>query len=141
MPRIALHAVSRSTLALAVTASVAACSYSGETVFTRQNQAASALATMGMEAEAKNSVNLDRIYAVETQLHEACAPLRDIASRRMIGEEVGIDSELEALVSLDRCAMETTRVESFIWRDDPVLARIFLSPKSAEPKGVQEALK
>jgi len=136
MPRMTRNAVSRSFLALAATALLGACGHSGETVFTRQNQAASALATMGMEAESKNPVKLDMIYAAETQLHEACAPLRDVASRRMGGEHVGLDTELVAFVSLDRCATETTRVESFIWHDSPAVARFYLSSR-----GTQEALK
>ena len=130
------NAVSRSSLALAAAALLSACGHSGETVFTRQNQAASALATMGMEAEAKNPRRLDKIYAAETQLHEACAPLRDVASRRMTGEDVGLDTQLVAFVSLDRCATETTRVETFIWQDDPSIARLYLT------SGItQEALK
>ena len=131
------NAVSRSFLALAAAAALlSACGHSGETVFTRQNQAASALATMGMEAEAKNPLRLDRIYAAETQLHDACAPLRDVASRRMSGQDVGLDTQLVAFVSLDRCATETSRVETFIWQDDPTVARLYLAPG-----GTQEALK
>lgn len=131
------NAVSRSFLALvAAAALLSACGHSGETVFTRQNQAASALATMGMEAEAKNPFRLDRIYAAETQLHDACAPLRDVASRRMSGQDVGLDTQLVAFVSLDRCATETSRVETFIWQDDPTVARLYLAPG-----GTQEALK
>jgi hypothetical protein len=130
-------AVSRSFLALAASAALlSACGHSGETVFTRQNQAASALATMGMEAEAKNPLRLDKIYAAETQLHDACAPLRDVASRRMSGQDVGLDTQLVAFVSLDRCESETSRIETFIWQDDPTVARLYLTAG-----GTQEALK
>jgi hypothetical protein len=127
MPRRTLKAVIRTASATALALAAGACSQ-GEHVFTRQNQAASALATMGMEAEAKNAVNLDMIYAAETQLHEACAPLRDVASRRMSGEEVGLDIQLVALVSMSRCESETQRVESFIWQGDPNVAKFYLQP-------------
>jgi len=138
MPRIALKAVSSSTFALVVTLVVAACSQSGEHVFTRQNKAASALATMGMDAEAKNSVKLDMIYEAETQLHEACAPLRNVASRRMGGEVVGLDAELVALVSLDQCATTTQQVETFIWQGDPNVARFYLGPVTAQETTARE---
>lgn len=127
MPDKALKAVSRTAFAMALALAATACSQ-GEHVFTRQNQAASALATMGMEAEAKNDVKLDLIYDAETQLHEACAPLRDVASRRMSGEDVGLDIQLVALVSLNRCETETQRVESFIWSGDPNVAKFYLQP-------------
>jgi hypothetical protein len=124
-----MNAAIRSTLATTAMLAVAACSQSGERVFTRQNQAASALATMGMEAEAASPDKLDRIYAAETQLFEACAPLRTVASRRMSGEEVGIDRHLVAFISLDQCEDETTRIEKFIWLDNPTVARVYLGSK------------
>jgi hypothetical protein len=131
MPRTALKAVSRTAFATAIALAAGACSQ-GEHVFTRQNQAASALAIMGMAAEAKNDVKLDLIYAAETKLHEACAPLREVASRRMSGDDVGFDIQLVALASLSRCESETQRVESFIWRGDPNVARFYLRPASAQ---------
>jgi len=127
-----MNAVLRSTFVVTVTFAAAACSQSGERVFTRQNQAASALATMGMEAETRSPDKLDRIYAAETQLHEACEPIRTVASRRMTGEDVGIDTQLVALISLDRCETETSRAEGFIWTDDPTVARIYLGSKTAQ---------
>ena len=123
MPRTALSTVSRTTITIMGTALLAACSSTGEQVFTRQNQAASALATMVMEAEAQNPTQVDKLYAAEAQLHEACAPLRDMASRRMAGEQVGFDSKLVVFASLDRCASETKKVEEFIWLDNPSFAR------------------
>lgn len=108
--------------------SVSACGSSGEKVFMRQNQAASALATMVMEAETQSPTKVDEIYAVESQLHDACAPLREMASRRMTGESVGLDAELVAFASIERCKSETERVEKFIRVDNPGIARAFLSP-------------
>ena len=132
MIRNTLNAVSRSTLAIAAIGALAACSNSGEQIFTRQNQAATALATMVMDAEAKgapqSAAKIDRIYAAESDLHEACAPLREMASQRMSGETVGLDAELVALVSLDRCEDETRRIEEFIRTDNPAVARAYLSP-------------
>jgi len=116
-------------MALALVAN--ACSQ-GEHVFTRQNQAASALATMGMEAEARNAANIELIYAAESQLYEACAPLRDVAFLRMSGEEVQLESELVAFVSLRPCEIETKRAETFIWSGDPNLARFYLQPPAEQ---------
>ena len=132
MPRTALNAVSRPLFAMVVIGAIAGCSNSGEKVFTRQNQAASALATMVMEAEAQSPTQsagkVDQIYAAENQLQDACAPLREMASRRMTGETVGFDTELVAFVTLDRCESETRRVEEFIRKDNPAIARTYLSP-------------
>lgn len=136
MRRSGLHSTARNALLLGVTATVSACAYSTEAVFTRQNQAAAALAMMGIEAEAQKLVKLDMIYAMETQLHEACAPLRTVASRRINGEVVGIGSELRAMFALGRCATRTDEVESFIRLEAPPVARLYLGPKPApqEPK-------
>jgi hypothetical protein len=127
-----MYAVLRSTFVITAALAATACSQSGERVFTRQNQAASALATMGMEAETRSPDKLDRIYAAETQLHEACEPLRTVASRQMTGDDVGIDTQLVALISLNRCETETSRVEGFIWTDNPTVARIYLGSKTAQ---------
>jgi hypothetical protein len=124
----AIYAISRSSFAILIAAVVASCGGTGEKIFTRQNQAASALATMAMEAEVKSPAAVDSLYEAESQLHEACAPLREIASRRMSGETVGLESHLIALVSLDRCESETTRIEDFIRLGSPTVARAFVSP-------------
>ena len=131
MPRTALNAVSRSVFATVFIGAVAACSNSGEKVFMRQNQAASALATMVMEAEAQSPAKVDKIYAAENELHAACAPLREMASQRMAGEWVGLDTQFVAYTSLDRCESETRRVEEFIRKDNPAVARTYLSPTYA----------
>lgn len=132
MPRsIALKAVSRSSLAILVLGAVAACGNSGEKVFMRQNQAATALATMVMEAETQSPAKVDKIYAAESELHAACAPLREMASQRMAGEWVGLDTQFVAYTSLDRCEAETQRIEEFIRFDNPTVARTYLSPAYA----------
>ena len=123
-----LHAFARYAHLLVVTFMVSACASSIETVFAHQNQAAAALATMAIESEAQNSIKLDTIYAAETQLHDACAPLRTVASRRINGEVAGIKSELLAMFSLDRCATETDQIERFIWLEAPPIARLYLGP-------------
>jgi hypothetical protein len=127
-----MYAVSRSTFAILLGVAVVSCG-TGEQVFTRQNQAASALATMVMEAEAKSPTAAESLYEAESQLHEACAPLGEIASRRMGGETVGLDSHLIALVSLDRCESETTRIENFILLGNPLVARSLMSPAMDRP--------
>ncbi len=132
MRRIGLNTMARNAVLLGVTATVSACFHSTETVFTRQNQAAAALAMMGIEAEAQNLANLDMIYAAETQLHEACAPLRTVALRQINGEAAGIGPALRAMFTLDRCATKTDEVESFIRLEAPPIARLYLGPKSAE---------
>ncbi len=122
------HRFARNAFLLFVTSAVSGCAGSVESVFTHQNQTAAALATMAIEAEAKNPVKLDTIYAAETQLHDVCAPLRSVAARRINGDAVGIGSEIMAIFSLDRCATETDRIESFIWLEAPPIARLYLGP-------------
>jgi uncharacterized protein YfcZ (UPF0381/DUF406 family) len=113
-----------------IAAVLSACSHSTEMVFTRQNQAAAALATMAMEAELQNSSEIYVIYSAEADLDEACALLRDIAFRRMRGEPVGIDSELLALWSLSHCQSKTEQIEKFIWLEAPLIARFYFGPVS-----------
>jgi hypothetical protein len=117
-------------------AAIVACSYSPETVFIHQNQAAAALATMAIEAELQGSSKLEMIYSAESELHENCAPLRDVASRRMRGESVSIDSELLAIFSLSGCERKMDQIEKFIWLEAPPVASFYLRPES-RPKSVK----
>jgi hypothetical protein len=135
MTRTALNTASRSAVTMIVTALIAGCSSMGEEVFTRQNQASSALATMVMEAEMKDPGKADLLYKAEADLHDACAPIRDAAARQMTGEPVGFDSKLVVFISLDRCATETQRVEEFIRLDSPSVARFYLGSENAEEVG------
>lgn len=127
------HGFTRSALLLFMTSAVSGCASSIESVFTHQNRTAAALATMAIEAEAHDPLKLDRIYTAETQLHDACAPLRNVAARRINGDAVGIGAEVMAVFSLDRCATETDRIESFIWLEAPPLARLYLGPAPGLP--------
>jgi hypothetical protein len=128
MQRNCPHGFARNVFLLVMTSAVSACAGSVESVFTHQNRTAAALATMAIEAEAQNPIKLDTIYAAETQLQDACAPLRNVAARRINGDEVGIGSELMAVFSLNRCATETDQIESFIWLEAPPIARLYLGP-------------
>jgi hypothetical protein len=122
------HGFARNAFLLVMTSAVSGCASSVESVFSHQNRTAAALATMAIEAEAHNPRKLDTIYAAETQLHDACAPLRNVAARRINGNTVGIGSELMAIFSLDRCATETDQLENFIWLEAPPIARLYLGP-------------
>jgi hypothetical protein len=120
--------LARNAFLLVMTSAVSGCAGSVESVFSQQNRTAAALATMAIEAEAKNPAKLDTIYAAEARLQDACAPLRKVAARRINGDAVGIGSELMAIFSLDRCATETDRLESFVWLEAPPIARLYLGP-------------
>jgi hypothetical protein len=109
---------------------LSACSNSAEIIFTRQNQAAAALATMVMEAEQQASSEVDVIYSAEAGLDDACTSLRHVASRRMRGESVSMISELLALFSLSHCQSRTEQIEKFIWRKAPPIARFYFGPVS-----------
>lgn len=131
MRRTGRHSILRSAFFIAAAAVVSACANTSETVFTHQNQAAAALATMGIEAEENHRTKLDMIYAAETRLDQACAALRDVAYHRMNGEDVSIASELHAMFTLNCCAAETNRAEGFIWRENPPVARFYLGSWSS----------
>lgn len=122
------HGFARNAFLLVMTSMVSGCAGSIESIFAHQNRTAAALGTMAIEAEAQNPLKLDTIYAAETRLHDACAPLRNVAARRINGDAVGIGSELIAIFSLDRCATETDQLESFIRLEAPPVARLYLEP-------------
>lgn len=111
---------------LLVGCSAVACSNSPEAVFERQNQAAATLARMTMEADPQQTATLDRIYAAESRLHDACAPIRHVASSRMNGVSATAESEVQALTSLERCERETQRAEAFIRQEAPNSAQLNL---------------
>jgi uncharacterized protein YfcZ (UPF0381/DUF406 family) len=107
---------------------IAGCSASerGEYVFTRQNQAASALAMIAMDAEMRGSSEIKDIYATETKLDKACALLTEAATQKMSGETMPIDFELMVWNSLDDCATETKNTEQFVWRANAEVAKFYL---------------
>jgi hypothetical protein len=125
----------RNSFLLVMTSAVSACAGSIESVFAQQNRTAAALATMAIEAEVQYPAKLNTIYAAETQLHEACAPLRTIAVHRINGDPVALTSELAAILTLDRCATETDQIESFIWSEAPPIARLYLGPAPGRQLG------
>jgi hypothetical protein len=126
-----LRGFARNAFLLVMTSAVSACASSIESVFAYQNRTAAALATMAIETEAQTPIRLDRIYAAEMQLQEACAPLRNVAYRRINGDEVGIASELMAIFTLDRCSTMSSQIERFVWLEAPPIARLYLGPSPA----------
>lgn len=128
MPRVASVVVSHPTAAMMFVAAVTGCAAPerGEHVFTRQNQAASALAMIAMDAEMRGSKETDQVYAAEARLSDACALLSEAAAQKMRGETLHIEFEMMVLNSLDECAAETKRSEQFIWRANPELAKFYL---------------
>lgn len=117
-------------LAIVLFAMLAGCAQSdrGERIFTRQNRAAAALATVILEVEKKTPHRTEPLYDSESRLDEACAGLREAALRMMNGEPVGPRSKMRALASLDECAAETKRIERLVRRANPEVARFYLGP-------------
>lgn len=130
MPRVASVVMKHAVMAVIFSTALVGCTQSerGELVFTRQNQAANALATIIMEAEAQKSATAERLYDAESQLDDACSALREAATLKMSGQSVGLESEILILISLDYCAAETKRIERLIRRSDPAVARFYLGP-------------
>jgi hypothetical protein len=89
-------------LRLSIAFGLSACTCATETVFTRQNQAAAALAMTVMEAERRDPGETDVIYSAEEDLNGAYDSRQDVASRRMRDEPVGIEPAFLALLSLSR---------------------------------------
>ena len=131
MRRVASVVMTRTAMVMIFFTALAGCSHSehGEHVFTRQNQAASALATVIMEAEARESATVERLHDAESQLDDACRALREAAMQKMSGNSTGLESEILILISLDHCAAETKRIERLVRRSDPEIARFYLGPE------------
>ncbi len=62
----------------------------------------------------------------ESELDDACAPLREAGYRKLYGGEVDGGLEWAILDSLDGCADKTQEVEILLWRIDPETAKYFL---------------
>ena len=120
--------------ALGLIALLGACALSdrAESLYLRQHRVAAALAETIVMNETRDPLLADSLYGAETDLNEACAPLRRAGYLRFAGEE--IDSELEwAIVnSLDGCAAKTAQTETLLWRISPEITAFFLPPPSAE---------
>ena len=128
MLRAASPVLVRPAMAVIFVIALAGCSQTerGEKVFARQNQAASALATVIMESDARETASVDRLHDAESELHEACSALREAALLKMKGKSTGLGSEILILISLDHCAAETSRIEQLVRRTDPEVARFYL---------------
>ena len=96
MAYVALIVSPRRAAALLLLGVIMGCAQSerGEAIFVGQNQVAAALGTMLMEAETQDPRQADRLYDAESSLAEACAPLRQAAQQKMIGEEISLELEL-----------------------------------------------
>lgn len=128
MPRVASLVLARSAMAVIFFTALVGCSQTerGEQVFARQNQAASALATVIMESDERQAATVNRLHVAESQLHDACSALREAALLKMSGKTTGLESEILILMSLDHCAAETKRIERLVRRTDPEVARFYL---------------
>jgi hypothetical protein len=124
-------------VALGLIATLGACALSdrAENLYHRQHRVAAALAETIVANEERDPQLADSLYGAETDLNEACAPLRRAGYLRFQDEE--IDSELEwAIVnSLDGCTAKTDQTETLLWRISPEITAFFLpSPSTASPQ-------
>lgn len=113
MRHVASNYLTRTFIALIALATVGCSGYS-EDVFVRQNKAAATLARMTMVSEPHHPEWLDNIYAAEDRLQSACGAIRHVALKRMNDETVSFDMQLDAVLALEICHNETTRIEDFI---------------------------
>ncbi len=99
----------RRMAAAGLAAALGACAISerAETIYMDQQHAATALIDAIAVAEASDPALADRLYGTETDLDDACAPLREASYRKMSGQEM--DGALERAIwrSMDGCAANT----------------------------------
>jgi hypothetical protein len=97
-----------------------------EAIYLQQHRATTALAETIVAAEAEDPELAERLYDTESEIDDACAPLRQAGYRKLYGGEVDGDLQWVILDSLDGCAAKTQEVEVLLWRVDPETAKYFL---------------
>ena len=102
--------------AFGLLALLGACAISerAEAIYLQQHRATTALTETIVAAEAADPELAERLYGTESELDDACAPLRQAGDRKLHGGEV------------DGCAAKTQEVEIRLWRVDPETAKYFL---------------
>ncbi len=114
--------------AFGLIALLGACATSAraEALYLQQHRATTALTETIVAAEAEDSELAERLYGTESELDDACAPLRQAGYRKLYGGEFDGQLEWAILDSLDGCAAKTQEVEILLWRVDPETAKYFL---------------
>ena len=114
--------------AFGLLAPLGACATSerADAIYLQQHRATTALTETIVAAEAEDPELAERLYGTESELDDACAPLRQAGYRKLYGGEVDGDLQWVILDSLDRCAAKTQEVEVLLWRVDPETAKYFL---------------
>ncbi len=132
-----LGALGRCCTALLLLALLAACATRerAEAVYLQQHRAATALTEMIVAAELDDPALAERLYASESELDRACAPLREAGYRRFYGEQVDRELEWAIAQALDGCAAKTAEVERLLWRLDPETAGYFLGAPDVASAG------
>ncbi len=118
----------RCCAALGLLALLGACATSERAgaIYLQQHRATTALTETIVAAEAEDPELAERLYATESELDDACAPLRQAGYRKLYGGEVDGELEWAILDSLDGCAAKAQEVEILLWRIDPETAKYFL---------------
>ena len=127
----------RRIAAAGLAALLGACAISerAETVYMDQHHVTVALIEAITIAEADDPALADRLYGTESDLDEACAPLREASYRKMSGREVDGVLQSAILDSLDGCAAKTREVEGLLWRVDPETATYFFPSQNVASVG------
>ncbi len=114
--------------AFGLIALLGACATSerAEALYLQQHRATTALTETIVTAEAEDPELAERLYGTESELDDACAPLRQAGYRKLYGGKVDGELGWAVLDSLDGCAAKTQEVEILLWRIDPETAKYFL---------------
>lgn len=123
--------------AVGLAAFLGACALSerAETIYMDQHHVTIALIEAITVAEADDPALADHLYGTETDLDEACAPLREASYRKMSGRELDGALQRAILDSLDGCAAKTREVEGLLWRVDPETATYFFPSQNVASAG------
>ena len=118
----------RCFIAFGLIALLGACAIGAraEAIYLQQHRATTALTETNVAAEAEDPELAERLYVTESELGDACAPLRQAGYRKFYGGEVDGELEWAILDSLGGCAAKTQEVETLLWRVDPETAKYFL---------------
>lgn len=118
--------VVRNLLLIILILTTASCASLGKKIFTSQHRAMTAITEAIQVAEIENTEIVDELYAAEDELNEACRPLQEVGSLKIIGETISFFLKLASVFSFDSCEEKAKEVEELIWRLDPETARYYL---------------
>ena len=102
------------TIVLVLSACVASMREYGERVFKYQHQVLVELMNIIIDFEEIDDPIIEKLYAYEDELNEACRPIQKTATTKMMGNEITSEEGYEVVATMDDCYDKAIEVRQYL---------------------------